>query len=253
MTSRLPCFTWYELATPDVNAAVAFYGAVVGWTAEQTTISDKPYTWLSAGDTPVAGVSEVDGSPPSWTGSILVDDLDATLKRARDAGAKLIYGPNDVPDMVRYAVLADPQGVVFAIHQALTDQPECTGEHMRPGTFGWSELNADTMESAFAFYSGLFGWSKSEDLDMGEMGIYRIFTAGNDPVGGMMTRTKDCPLAYWQFYINVDNINAAIERITSNGGKVLHGPHEVPGGAWIVIASDPQGVSFALVQPPGGA
>jgi hypothetical protein len=47
----------------------------------------------------------------------------------------------------------------------------------------------------------------------------------------------------------VDGIDAAVERINANGGKVLMGPHQVPGGSWIVQALDPQGAHFALVSP----
>jgi hypothetical protein len=52
----------------------------------------------------------------------------------------------------------------------------------------------------------------------------------------------------WNFYFNVDSIKAAIERVKSGGGKVVNGPNEVPGGAWIVQAQDPQGAMFALVS-----
>ena len=50
----------------------------------------------------------------------------------------------------------------------------------------------------------------------------------------------------WLFYFTVDDINAAAKRITDNGGTVTHGPAPVPGGAWIVQATDPQGGAFAV-------
>ena len=43
--------------------------------------------------------------------------------------------------------------------------------------------------------------------------------------------------------------NEAVEKITANGGTVRNGPMEVPGGAWIVQAADPQGAAFAVVGP----
>lgn len=45
------------------------------------------------------------------------------------------------------------------------------------------------------------------------------------------------------------NINAAATRIAESGGKVQLAPREVPGGAWITIAQDPQGAWFAIVGP----
>src|SRR5437762_7475495 len=37
--------------------------------------------------------------------------------------------------------------------------------------------------------------------------------------------------------------------IPSGGGQVLNGPHQVPGGSWIIQCFDPQGAMFALVGP----
>ena len=37
------------------------------------------------------------------------------------------------------------------------------------------------------------------------------------------------------------------ELMSSDGGKIMHGPQQVPGGGWIVQAADPQGAAFALV------
>jgi predicted enzyme related to lactoylglutathione lyase len=64
----------------------------------------------------------------------------------------------------------------------------------------------------------------------------------------MMTHS-DAPRPYWLYYIAVDAIDAVIERVKAGGGEVLHGPMEVPGGAWIIQGRDPQGALFALVAP----
>jgi predicted enzyme related to lactoylglutathione lyase len=50
----------------------------------------------------------------------------------------------------------------------------------------------------------------------------------------------------WQIYFRVPDITSAVERITANGGRILNGPMEVPGGDWVVNAMDPQGAAFAL-------
>jgi uncharacterized protein len=66
--------------------------------------------------------------------------------------------------------------------------------------------------------------------------------------GGMMTKAPQIPVAGWNFYINVDSIKAAIERVKSGGGKILNGPTQVPGGSWIIQSQDPQGAMFSLVS-----
>ncbi len=57
------------------------------------------------------------------------------------------------------------------------------------------------------------------------------------------------PVPVWQFYFNVPAIDAAAKRVHRQGGKILMGPMEVPGGSWIVQCQDPQGAHFALMAP----
>ena len=51
---------------------------------------------------------------------------------------------------------------------------------------------------------------------------------------------------HWLIYFRVPDVDAAAERIKANGGKVLNGPMEVPGGDRVVTAADPQGAAFGL-------
>jgi predicted enzyme related to lactoylglutathione lyase len=50
----------------------------------------------------------------------------------------------------------------------------------------------------------------------------------------------------WLPYIRVDSADAAADRVTSNGGQVLNGPMEVPGGDRVAQCLDPQGAAFAV-------
>jgi predicted enzyme related to lactoylglutathione lyase len=84
---------------------------------------------------------------------------------------------------------------------------------------------------------------------MGGMGTYQIFSTKGQQSGGMMKKMDQEPVAHWLYYISVDAIDAAQERVKSAGGQVIHGPMEVPGGAWIINGLDPQGAVFALVAP----
>jgi uncharacterized protein len=116
-----------------------------------------------------------------------------------------------------------------------------------PGHIGWRELHAGNGDGAFAFYSKLFGWTKADAMDMGACGVYQIFAIDGAPSGGMMTKMPDTPAPFWLYYFNVDAIDAAAGRAKDAGGKVLMGPHQVPGGGWIVQCFDPQRAMFALV------
>ena len=257
MASKYDSFIWYELITTDQPAAEAFYRAVVGWEMLDAGQSSMRYTIASTGKRGVGGLMVLPaelraaGTKPCWTGYIGVADTDATAQRIAKAGGSVHRGPDDIPNVGRFAVVADPGGAVFMLLTPLPREQEPPPiEVMSPGYIGWHELYAGNgQEAAFAFYSALFGWTTIDTLDMAAMGTYRIFGADGVPFGGMMDKPADAPQSAWAFYVNVDGIDAAVARIKANDGQVLMGPHEVPGGSWIVQALDPQGASFALVSP----
>jgi predicted enzyme related to lactoylglutathione lyase len=85
-------------------------------------------------------------------------------------------------------------------------------------------------------------------MDMGAMGTYQLIADGDDQFGAMFN-SPHIPQPAWLFYFNVPAIDAAADRIKAAGGQVIMGPHEVPGGQWIVNGVDPQGAMFALVAP----
>ena len=64
----------------------------------------------------------------------------------------------------------------------------------------------------------------------------------------MMKKPDHVPVSVWNYYFTVEGIDAGAERIKKAGGQVLIGPHEVPGGQWIVQGMDPQGANFALLS-----
>ncbi len=247
-------FVWYELMTTDTAAATAFYRAVMGWNAEDAGVPDHSYTLLSVGTTHSCGLmalppeAAAQGARPGWIGYIATADVDATAAHVAERGGAICHQPEDIPGVGRFAVVADPDGAVFGMIRGI-QQGEAPPQPARgtPSYCGWRELYAADRERAFAFYAGLFGWTKADAIDMGPMGVYQLFATGDAPVGGMMTRPEGCPRPCWQFYFTVPEIDAAVARVQDAGGRIVNGPHEVPGGEWIVQGLDPQGAMFALV------
>ena len=247
-------FIWYELMTSDVKAAETFYGAVVGWRGEKFGGNAMNYTVMNAADRGIAGIMDIPedakamGAGPAWLGYVYAGDVDAAADSLRKAGGVVHREPSDIPEVGRFAVVADPQGTTFMLMKPDgPDQPPVAPG--TPGHIGWHELLAVDGKSAFDFYSGQFGWTKGDSMDMGEMGIYQLFAAGKDPVGGIMTKPANIPQPYWLFYFNVPALDAAVAKLKEKGGTVLLEPMEVPGGGWIVQGKDPQGAVFALTAP----
>ncbi|PSC03401.1 glyoxalase [Alsobacter soli] len=254
-------FVWYELMTGDLDAAVAFYGNVVGWTAQPFEGGDPPYILMGVGPREhAAGMMTMPdelksaGVRPHWMGYIGCRDVDAKTADVRQAGGKVHREPWDIPNVGRISVVSDPGGAVFGLFQPKEmDEPPPLPAPMARGHVGWRELYAADGEQAFRFYADQFGWTKERDMDMGPMGVYRIFAIDGVGSGGMMTKPPQVPMPHWGFYFTVPEINAAVDRVKAHGGQVLNGPMEVPGGAWIIQALDPQGAGFNLVAPPPAA
>ena len=251
-------FIWYELMTADTKAAEAFYTSVVGWSASDAGMPGMPYTIFARGEAMIAGLMAMpeavrkQGGQPAWSGYIAVDDVDAAVERVRRLGGVVHMAPTEVPGVGRFAVAADPQGAVFLPFRPLPPPtPPVVPAPGSLGTIGWRELYSSDWEKAFAFYSAMFGWTKDQAMDMGAMGTYQLFaTADGQPaIGGMFNKPAQVPVDFWLYYFVIDEIDAAGERVKANGGKVVYGPMEVPGGAFIVQCLDPQGAMFALTGP----
>lgn len=249
-------FVWYELMTDDVPAAQAFYRRVVGWTAEPAPQAEPRYLIMSAPTGPVAGIMAMPdevraaGGRTGWLGYVGIADADAAASAVERAGGKVHRAPADIPGVGRFAVVADPQGAVFVVFSPAQAGDTATASGTGAGQGGWHELYASDWPAAFAFYSGLFGWTKAEAVDMGAMGLYQLFAADGVPIGGMMNKPDQVPVPVWQYYFNVPAIEAAVTAVREAGGEVLAGPHPVPGGSWILHCRDPRGAHFALVAPP---
>jgi uncharacterized protein len=248
-------FVWYELMTTDTAAATRFYADVVGWTPSDAQMPGMEYTLLGAAAGQVGGLmalpaeAAAHGARPGWLGYLAVADVDASVSAIQAAGGALHHGPMDVPGVGRMATVGDPQGAVFCVFKDVSPNPSSAAQGEGAGQVGWNELMAGNGATAWDFYSAHFGWQKADAMDMGPMGVYQMFGTGGAPVGGMMSKPPELPVACWNFYFNVPALDAAVARLKAGGGQVLNGPMEVPGGSWIVNAMDPQGAAFSLVAP----
>lgn len=248
---------WFELATGKgkLDAAGDFYCRVIGWQIADSGMEGFTYHLANADGDMVAGLMEipggVSGMPPNWTIYFGVDDADRAAVDIQAAGGRIFREPADIPGTGRFAVAADPQGAGFGILAPLPMEDGMAGnafDQQKAGHGNWTELMSSDPAAGFDFYAGLFGWQKSDAVDMGDMGTYQLFRHHGADIGGMMG-LGNAPQPCWLVYFGVNGINPAIRRIQDAGGTVQHGPVPVPGGAHIAVATDPQGAWFALVGP----
>ena len=234
-------FTWYELRTIDLDAAQSFYAAVMGWRAQRSAAD-----WIfcigaerMGGLTLLPERARAHGAPPHWLGHIAVRDVDACASQFIAAGGEP-RGPVRRSTTGDVAVVRDPQGAVLGL-SSRSDGPS--------RAVAWHELHTTDAEQAWAIYSKLFGWSSTDRLELGlEVGPYKTFCwdDSRQSVGGM-ANTAQLPHihTHWLFYLAVDDLDSALERVKTQGGTVIS-TMVFPGGYRIAQCEDSQGAAFAL-------
>lgn len=112
-------FHWNELMTRDVDRAKKFYAETLGWSFDSMPLpGEANYTIAMVDGEPVGGISDINGPeyngvPEGWMSYIAVDDVDARVRRATQAGAKVTTPAFDVPDVGRIAILVEPGGATI--------------------------------------------------------------------------------------------------------------------------------------------
>ena len=251
MTNRQGEFIWYELITPDPDAAEAFYRPLFGWSSADPGYPGIEYRILSTADSAVGGLMRTPAGaamPPVWLSYVAVDDVDAVAKAVGDAGGAIHMPPQDIPNVGRFAFVADPQGALFYVMRGASQEKSLAFAWDRPrdGHFAWNELMTSDPAAAWAFYGARFDWSQDGAMDMGPMGQYE-FIRHDGMIGAIMRKPPEAPVSAWNFYVRVPDIDAAAALVRKGGGTIMHGPHEIPGGEYSMNVLDPQGAHIGLV------
>lgn len=246
-------FTWVDVASPNPEAAAAFYQAVFGWEAEQASPDESMPYWMfsrdgrtAAGMGPLSEEQLAQGIPPAWNSYVNVDDVAATATKAEELGGAVIMQPMQIFTSGKMAIIADPAGATFALWQA----GDHTGaeEFNTPGFLCWNELATRDLEGATQFYGDLFGWT-SETSDMGNGSLYTSFSVGDRVNAGAYDATSVLPNEvppHWAVYFTVEDCNEAVAAVGEAGGTVVREPFDTPVGP-VAVCTDPFGAYFMVI------
>ncbi|WP_328875769.1 VOC family protein [Streptomyces sp. NBC_00287] len=253
----VPC--WLDLGAPDLPAAAAFYGAVLGWQYEAMEGGEDMEGGMFRRDGKiVAGLGKLteEGARSAWMIYYNVADADATTQAVEKAGGTVRVAPMDLDEWGRMAQFSDPLGGQFAVWQPGTNG----GVELvdAPGSLSWTELYTTDAEGAKKFYGDVFGWSYSDMELPGGGGAYTLITPAGLPEermqGGIMPLSKeDLALTggkpYWHPVFDVEDCDAAVAKVTENGGSVQMGPMDAEDVGRLAVCVDPAGADFVVLKP----
>ena len=260
---------WVDLMTPQLQAAQDFYGGLFGWTFDDSGTAPRGGRYLLAQLDGGAVGALAQGDTASWNSYVLVDSLDDTAGRVRDAGGQILGDPTDVAQG-RVLAFTDPEGAELRLWEPRSRRgADVVNAH---GSVNFNDLHTRDEAAAAAFYGAVFGWRV---LDMGGgMAMWALAAYGDhlerrnpgtresyasmggpagfeDVVASIAPVDGDGASAQWGVTFAVDDADATATRAAELGGTVLAGPFDAP---WVRIAvlQDPQGASFVASQfvPP---
>lgn len=247
-------FVWHDLVSTDVPRSLDFYRRVFGWTGKPMDMGGgKVYHLLSSDGRDFGGVMAPNepGQPSTWMGYVSVRNVDAAVRAAQAAGGTILMPGTDIPNVGRFAAIADPLGAVTC--PLSLDNPTPGDPDARPG-FGqvsWNELVTTDPGSVKSFYGKVYGWTVGE-MDMGPMGTYYLFRDGAKDLGGMMKMPSSAPAGsppMWLSYVAVADTDRTLEGAVAAGATVGMAAFDVPGVGRLAMFIDPQGAMIALLTP----
>jgi predicted enzyme related to lactoylglutathione lyase len=243
---------WVDLGTPDVDAAVAFYGPVFGWEFQSAGPDAGGYGMFTMGGKTVGAVGPMGepGAPAAWTLYFNTPDANAAADAVTRAGGAVRAAPMDVFTAGRMAQFSDPSGADFAVWQpgdtvgldAVTD----------PNTLCWTELHTTDPAGAKAFYQSVFGWG-SQDMPMGDFTYTVVTPAGGGEEtsqGGIMGLVPEMAAggSRWLPYFEVADPDAVVARVTEHGGTVIAPAMDLEGVGRMAAFADPAGAMFSVIK-----
>lgn len=209
-------FVRWTLRTRDVEAARAFYGALLEEGAPD--VVELP-----------AALRER-GVPPHWLGHLAVADVDATMAAFVARGAMRLGSAG---------LLRDPGGAVLGLTPL---------EARSRGDVAWQQLLVPDPARAQRDYVELCGMRPGRRVEVPPHGAFDEFGWGDGApsgsIGGIVGRPGVHP--QWLFFFRVGPLEPALAFVRARGGVVL-GPTALPDGRTVAVCEDPEGAQFGLM------
>jgi predicted enzyme related to lactoylglutathione lyase len=240
--------TWIDLAIPDLERAMAFYGALFGWEFQVGPPETMHYTTCLLGGRRVAALAKNPDPGATrfwWNMYLATGDCAATARRVTDAGGTIVMEPTDIPGQGRMAIVKDPVGAQFGLWEGRGHIGcELVNE---PGALLRNDLVTPDPGPARAFYAAVFDFTLDGNPDMPEFDFTFLRRPDGHEIGGIIGMAG-VPSSGWTTLFEVDDTDAAVARATAAGGTATD-PEDFVYGR-IATVTDPFGTEFTVGARP---
>ena len=103
------------------------------------------------------------------------------------------------------------------------------------------EIGASDSAALRRFYSQAFDWTINADNPM----QYGLVETGGEGIGGGITEAENPGVT---LYVQVDDLEAALERVAAGGGRTVQEITTIPGMVTFALFADPEGNVVGLVH-----
>ena len=244
--------SWADLLSHAGQAAKDFYTALFGWEYQDHPAGpDMTYTMYTHNGQAACASAEAgpgqENLPAHWSVYVTVDDLEAAAERAQAAGGTVVFGPMDVLDVGRMAIIQDKEGAFLRLWYPLK---HAGAEVMHePGALTWFELATTSPESASAFYDQVLWTQTIPDPDQPEFPYWLLQVAGKHAAGIIQIGEDWGPVPpNWGVYFGVSDVDATVAKAQELGGGVVVEARNIADFARFAVLRDAEGAVFNVIS-----
>jgi len=250
---------WHDLLTHTPDASQRFYEELFGWTFETPPGNfggRVGYKLIRHEGRLIGGMVDtvmLNGRTDisQWVTVMSVADIDAAARYVEASGGIVLTPPTDLSHRGRLAVVADPEGALFALLQTKSGDPVDRDASM--GDFLWDEMWTGDVAAASGFYVGIGDYQVDTPAVAARAGAdYRVLKSGDAPRVGIMANPLEGLRPVWVNYLRVADPAAIAARAEGLGGRVLVAARSRDVGGQAAMIADPSGAGIALQTWPLG-
>jgi len=243
---------WHDLLTDNVDAVKSFYGALFGWTFNNSGDPEARYTTILFNGIPIGGIVKLERKEgevnyaSQWMEYISVNNVDMVIEEAKKQNCKIYREPFNIKNRGRIAIFADNRGALIAvITSSVGDPADVEPEY---NNWLWNELWTDDLNNSVEFYKSLFGYSIEKHKTRDEKD-YIILKTSVKRRAGVIKIPFENVKPNWLPFVAVKDVKIIEEKVENSGGEILLGSDVIAGNEAAIIA-DPSGAVFAVHKWP---